>query len=188
MFSMNHALPVSLLRATPQPRRTVDRFVCIYADTGDGLQANFRTRYAVFSRETGFEPPDDYPDGLERDDLRRACPTLPGLGPYEAPLGRRHETDRRGIHAPAFGGHRRRTACRPGGPPAPCGGVLPAVHPPGLSPNRRGDLRRLDTRAQQVRRLRRPDPLEAGGQRGPAAPPPGEPRVASRDRGLLFRS
>ena len=68
VFSMNHALPVSLLRATPQPRRTVDRFVCIYADTGDGLQANFRTRYAVFCEETGFEPPDDYPDGLERDD------------------------------------------------------------------------------------------------------------------------
>ena len=65
---MNHARPGSLLRASLQPRRTVDRFVCIYADTRDGLQANFRTRYAVFCEETGFEPADDYPDGLEQDD------------------------------------------------------------------------------------------------------------------------
>lgn len=45
----------------------VDRFVCLLADTDEARQCHFALRYRVFCEETGFENPEAFPDGAERD-------------------------------------------------------------------------------------------------------------------------
>ena len=46
---------------------SLDRFVCLLADTDEARRLHYQLRYKVFCEETGFEDPDAFPENAEHD-------------------------------------------------------------------------------------------------------------------------
>lgn len=49
------------------------RFETLFCDTHEARTLHYQIRYKVFCTQTGFEDPDNFPDGAERDEYDRAA-------------------------------------------------------------------------------------------------------------------